>query len=76
MTKDGGDEFNKYAIYQVKNIYEIWLIPECDKHIIKIGKARSSNNLYRFLYVIDERMKNSWKFKYLKHVIKKMVIKI
>ena len=70
LTKDVGDEFDKNALYQFKKIYEICLKLECDKHIFRIGKGRLSKDHYRFLEAIDERMKNSRKFKYLKNVIK------
>ena len=48
LTKDVGDEFDKNALYQFKNIYEICLKPKCDKHIIRIGKGRPSKNHYCF----------------------------
>ena len=70
FTKDVGDEFDKNALYQFKKMYEICLRPECDKHIFRIGKARPSKDHYRFLEAIDDRMKNSRKFKYLETVIK------
>ena len=70
LTKDVGDEFDNNALYQFKKIYEICLKPECDKHIFRIGKGGPSKDHYRFLEAIDERMKNSRKFKYLSNVIK------
>ena len=57
LTKYVGDEFDKNALYQFKKIYEICLKPECDKHIFRIRKGRFSKDHYRFVEVIDERMK-------------------
>ena len=70
LTKDVIDEFDKNALYQFKKIFEICLKLECDKHIFGIGKGRPSKDHYRILEAIDERMKNSRKFKYLETVIK------
>ena len=70
LTKDVGDEFDNTALYQFKIIYEICLKLECDKHIFRIGKGRPSKDHYRFIDAIDEKMKNSTKFKYLLTVIK------
>ena len=70
LTKDNNDEYDKNALYQFKKIYGICLKPECDKHIVRIGKGRPSKNHYMFLEAIYKRMKNSRKFKYLTDVIK------
>ena len=37
LTKVVIDEFDKNALYQFKQIYEIILKSECDKHIFRIG---------------------------------------
>ena len=39
LTKEVGDEFDKNALYQFKKIYYIFLKPECEKHIFRIGKG-------------------------------------
>ena len=70
LTINVGDEFDKNALYQFKKIYEICLKRECDKHSFKIGKSKFTKNHNSFLNAIDEKMKNSRKFKYLKDIIK------
>ena len=76
LTKDVGEEFDKNALYQFKEIYDICLKSECDKHIFKIGKGRPSKNHNNFLNAIDEKTKNSRKFKFLTDVIKDMLLMI
>ena len=69
LTKDVGDEFDKNALYQFKKIYEMCLKPECDKHIFRNGKRQTFKGSLLVFRGIDERIKNSRKFKYLETVI-------
>ena len=70
LTKDVGDEFDKNSLYQYKKIYKTCNKLECDKKNFRIGKGRLSYNHYNILETINEKMKNSRKFKYFETVIK------